>query len=155
MRTLKGFNVGGPDSGPVFTNEDDDLCTHVNAGGHKCIRPRGHTAGLHFYEHSEELAMPHGGLGTLTPSQMPSPGVWVERGAIADSAVRRVWIRSFDNIPIAAAGLTATTARRESTNPAFNTGTGGSGYAAVQFTRASDSLVMTVDAADIVAVSAT
>jgi hypothetical protein len=54
MRTLQGFNVGGPDPGPVFTGEQDDTCTHVNDEGHKCIRPRGHTVGLHRYPETEE-----------------------------------------------------------------------------------------------------
>jgi hypothetical protein len=153
MRTLQGFNVGGPDAGPVFTGEDDDTCTHVNENGHTCIRPCGHTEGLHRYAQSEENDMPHGGLGTLAPSQRPSPGNWVERGDILDSAVRRVWLRAFDNIPITAAGLTTTTLKKGSTDP--NYAAGGVGVAAVQFTRSSDSLVMTVEASDLVAVSAT
>jgi hypothetical protein len=146
------MNIGGLDAGPVF-DQDDDSCEHVNDKGHKCIRPGGHTAGMHFYADSEENDMPHGGLGTLAPSQRPSPGNWVERGDILDSAVRRVWLRAFDNIPITAAGLTATTLKKGSTDP--NYAAGGVGVAAVQFTRSSDSLVMTVDANDVVAVSAT
>ena len=98
--------------------------------------------------------MPHGGLGTLAPSQQPSPGVWVERGAIADASVRRIWLRNNENIPITAAGLTATTMAHGSTS-----GAGGPGStvveAAASFTRSSDSLAMTVFASDIVAVSAT
>jgi hypothetical protein len=152
MSTLKGFNVGGSDAGPVFSDEYDDTCTRVNENGHKCIRPRGHTEGLHRYAHSEENDMPHGGLGTLAPSQRPSPGNWVERGAIADGTVRRIWLRQFDNVPISAAGLATTTLKKGSTDSRFD---GGVGAAAVQFTRSSDSLVMTVDADDIIAVSAT
>jgi hypothetical protein len=62
--------------------------------------------------------MPHGGLGTLAPSQQPTPGVWVERGAIADAAVRRLWLRSFENVQTTAAGLTATTMLQGATPPA-------------------------------------
>jgi hypothetical protein len=73
----------------------------------------------------------------------------VERGAIADAAVRRLWLRSFENVQTTAAGLTATTMLQGGTPPA------GCGVAAARFTRSSDSLVMTVAADDIIAVSAT
>jgi hypothetical protein len=96
--------------------------------------------------------MPHGGLGTLAPSQQPTPGIWVERGAIADAAVRRLWLRSFENVQTTAAGLTTTTALQGSGGLVAGAGCG---VAAARFTRSSDSLVMTVAADDIIAVSAT
>jgi hypothetical protein len=54
MSTLKGFNVGGADAGPVFSDEYDDTCQYVNEAGQKCIRPRGHTEGMHFFPEPEE-----------------------------------------------------------------------------------------------------
>jgi len=96
--------------------------------------------------------MPHRGLGTLRPSELPGGASipWVERGAISDASVRRVWVRNFESYQITAAGLTTTTVAQG--------GAGGPGSgipaAAVRFTRSSDGLVMTVDANDIVAVSA-
>jgi hypothetical protein len=51
---IRGFNVGGADAGPVFTGEESDTCQYVNENGQKCIRPRGHTEGLHFYPEPEE-----------------------------------------------------------------------------------------------------
>ena len=54
MRALQGFNIGGPDAGPVFTGEQDDTCQHINENGQQCIRPAGHTEDLHFYPEPEE-----------------------------------------------------------------------------------------------------
>jgi hypothetical protein len=150
MRSLQGLNIGGADAGPVWQGEQDDICPQPD-----CTRPRHHT-GNHrnaALQEWKENDMSHGGLGTLAPSQRPSPGNWVERGAIADGTVRRVWLRAFDNIPISVAGLATTTLKKGSTDP--NYAAGGVAVAAVQFTRSSDSLVMTVDADDIIAVSAT
>ena len=97
--------------------------------------------------------MPHRGLGTLRPSEQPGGGAvaWVERGAIADNAVRRVWVRNFESYQITAAGLTTTTVAQGRSGGLAGTGIP---TAAVRFTRSSDGLVMTVDANDIVAVSA-
>jgi hypothetical protein len=97
--------------------------------------------------------MPHRGLGTLRPSELPGGASipWVERGAIADNAVRRVWVRNFESHQITAAGLTTTTVAQ---GGAGGIGSAGIPAAAVRFTRSSDGLVMIVDANDIVAVSA-
>jgi hypothetical protein len=54
MRSLQGFNVGGDAAGPVFSDEDDDTCPYVNEDGVKCIRPRGHTEGLHRFPEMKE-----------------------------------------------------------------------------------------------------
>ena len=85
----------------------------------------------------------------LPASQKPSPGNWVARGDIADSAVRRVWLRSFENYQTTAAGLATVTSSRVSTwNTPFS-------IAAARFTRSADSVVMEVAAEDIIAVSST
>ncbi len=47
---IRGFGVGGPDAGPELDPAIyDDKCRHTREDGLKCIRPRGHTEGLHFY----------------------------------------------------------------------------------------------------------
>ncbi len=85
----------------------------------------------------------------LPASQKPSPGNWVARGDIADSAVRRVWLRSFENYQTTAAGLaTVTSSRVSSVGAPFS-------IAAARFTRSADSVVMEVAAEDIIAVSST
>ncbi len=92
--------------------------------------------------------MAHGGLGALAPSQQPGGGAvaWVERGAITDANVRRVWLRNDQNIPTSAAGLTTLTS--------IFAGASSCGVPGARFTRSSDSLVVTVAADDIIAVSA-
>ena len=55
MRVMKGWNVGIPgESGPQWEGDEDDSCQHINENGQKCIRPRGHTEGLHFYPKTEQ-----------------------------------------------------------------------------------------------------
>jgi hypothetical protein len=68
----------------------------------------------------------------------------VERGAITDANVRRVWRRNDLNEPTTAAGLTATTMLQGASLCAVT---------AARYTRSSDSLVLTVPADDIIAVS--
>ncbi len=52
---IRGFGVGGPDAGPELDPAIfDDTCQYVNEDGVKCIRPRGHTEGLHFYPEAQE-----------------------------------------------------------------------------------------------------
>jgi len=51
---VRGFNIGGSDAGPVFSDEYDDTCQYVREDGVQCIRPRGHTEGMHMYPEMEE-----------------------------------------------------------------------------------------------------
>jgi hypothetical protein len=47
---IRGFGVGGPAAGPELDPATyDDKCRHTREDGVQCIRPKGHTADLHFY----------------------------------------------------------------------------------------------------------
>lgn len=89
----------------------------------------------------------------LPPSQKPAPGAWVAVGAIANSAVRRVWVRNHDNVATTAAGISAVTISGPGGGVTPNKST--IGLPGFQFTRSADSVVVTVESADLLAVSAT